>query len=195
MINIPIKVFYPSQEERVSHFRPFRDFTRISILNTFLVTIALLYFYPVKFVKSLTIANFKGFIRNNITHSKESNLKIASAVALGVFFGIVPLWGYQMILAGVTAHFLKLNKVLTVAASNISMPPMLPFILFGSVLLGGVVMGNPTTLTLSTINIDSLSASLFQYIIGSFALAIISGIMAGAMTLATLNIFKRKTNE
>ena len=30
--NMPIHVYYPPQEERVSHFRPFRDFTRISIL-------------------------------------------------------------------------------------------------------------------------------------------------------------------
>ncbi|MFR9520958.1 MAG: glycosyltransferase family 2 protein [Rikenellaceae bacterium] len=44
--NIPIKVYYPPQEERVSHFRPLKDFTRISILNTFLVLIALIYYYP-----------------------------------------------------------------------------------------------------------------------------------------------------
>ena len=41
--NIPIHVYYPPQEERVSHFRPFRDFTRISILNTFLVFITSLF--------------------------------------------------------------------------------------------------------------------------------------------------------
>lgn len=30
----PIRVYYPPREERVSHFRPAYDFTRISILNT-----------------------------------------------------------------------------------------------------------------------------------------------------------------
>ena len=39
--NIPINVIYP--EDRVSHFRPLRDFTRISILNTFLVAFAFIY--------------------------------------------------------------------------------------------------------------------------------------------------------
>uniref|UniRef100_A0A4W5LPB8 Glycosyltransferase 2-like domain-containing protein n=1 Tax=Hucho hucho TaxID=62062 RepID=A0A4W5LPB8_9TELE len=39
--NIPVQVLY-DPEERVSHFRPFKDFTRISVLNTVLVTIALL---------------------------------------------------------------------------------------------------------------------------------------------------------
>lgn len=43
--NIPIQVLY-DETERVSHFRPFKDFTRISILNTWLVTVAFLYIKP-----------------------------------------------------------------------------------------------------------------------------------------------------
>ena len=34
----PVKVYYPPAEERVSHFRPFKDFSRIGVLNTVLVT-------------------------------------------------------------------------------------------------------------------------------------------------------------
>lgn len=191
VINIPINVFYPSKEERISHFRPMQDFTRISILNTFLVTIALLYYYPLKFIKSLTIRNIINFIKENITHSKESNSKIATSIGLGVFFGIIPFWGYQMITAGVTAHFLKLNKVLTVASSNISMPPMLPFILLGSVITGGLVMDAPTNLTLENINFESISASFYQYLIGSIILAIGSGLVIGFISYITLKIFKR----
>lgn len=46
----PIKVFYAEKGKRISHFRPFWDFTRISILNTFLVIIALLYIKPRDFL-------------------------------------------------------------------------------------------------------------------------------------------------
>lgn len=46
IISVPIRAFYPSKEDRVSHFRPSRDFTRISILNTFLCIIALIYGWP-----------------------------------------------------------------------------------------------------------------------------------------------------
>ena len=49
--NIPIKVYYPPTEQRVSHFRPFHDFTRISILNTVLFTTAILWYYPTKLIK------------------------------------------------------------------------------------------------------------------------------------------------
>ncbi len=43
---VPVQVWYPSAEERVSSFRPFRDFFRISVLNTVLCVLALLYGYP-----------------------------------------------------------------------------------------------------------------------------------------------------
>ena len=53
IIPIPINVFYPSQEERVSFFRPGKDFTRISILNTFFCFAAILYGYPSMLIRKL----------------------------------------------------------------------------------------------------------------------------------------------
>lgn len=49
--NIPINILY-DPNERVTHFRPFKDFTRISILNTILVLITLLYIKPRNFFRS-----------------------------------------------------------------------------------------------------------------------------------------------
>ena len=34
ILSVPIQVYYPPADERVSHFRPFKDFSRISVLNT-----------------------------------------------------------------------------------------------------------------------------------------------------------------
>lgn len=39
VVSVPVRVYYPPPGERVTHFRPFRDFTRISLLNTALVLI------------------------------------------------------------------------------------------------------------------------------------------------------------
>ena len=44
--SVPVKVYYPPADERVSHFRPVYDFVRISILNTVLCVLALVYGYP-----------------------------------------------------------------------------------------------------------------------------------------------------
>jgi glycosyltransferase involved in cell wall biosynthesis len=46
VISVPVRVYYPPASERVTHFRPFRDFARISVLNTFLVLITFLYIKP-----------------------------------------------------------------------------------------------------------------------------------------------------
>ena len=43
---VPVRVLYQPEGERVSHFRPFRDFFRISVLNTILCLGALFYGLP-----------------------------------------------------------------------------------------------------------------------------------------------------
>lgn len=48
LISIPIDVYYPPQSERVSHFRPGKDFARISVLNTVLCFLAVVYGLPLR---------------------------------------------------------------------------------------------------------------------------------------------------
>lgn len=50
---IPIKVYYPPKEKRVSHFRPGRDFLRISALNTALCLFSWGVMLPFKILKFL----------------------------------------------------------------------------------------------------------------------------------------------
>jgi glycosyltransferase involved in cell wall biosynthesis len=53
VVEVPVKVFYPEKEKRISHFRPVQDFSRISVLNTVLVTITFLYIKPRDLFRSL----------------------------------------------------------------------------------------------------------------------------------------------
>lgn len=48
---VPVRVWYPPAEERISHFRPFYDFLRISVLNTLLCGGAVLYGYPMMLIR------------------------------------------------------------------------------------------------------------------------------------------------
>lgn len=190
--NIPIQVYYPPTDERISHFKPLKDFTRISILNSLLVIIALLVYYPWSFIKLLTKENIKSFIKENITQTKESNHRVAASIGLGVFFGIVPIWGYQMIVAGVTAHLLRLNKVLTVISSNISIPPMIPFILYGSFYVGALLLGSDAGVSFSSISLSKVYDDLFQYVYGAMVFAVICGIITYVVTFVSLLLFRRK---
>lgn len=53
LIPIKVNVFYPKAEERVTHFRPFWDFFRISVLNTILCLVAVVYGWPSRLIHKL----------------------------------------------------------------------------------------------------------------------------------------------
>lgn len=53
MVAVPVRVYYPPRDERVSHFRKGRDFMRISLLNTVLTFAAVFYGYPSMFLHRL----------------------------------------------------------------------------------------------------------------------------------------------
>ncbi|WP_302365858.1 DUF2062 domain-containing protein [uncultured Alistipes sp.] len=189
--NIPVRVYYAPDGERVSHFRPLRDFTRISLLNSVLVLEALLFYYPWRFFRALTRENIRRFIRRNITRSPESNARLAAAMGWGVLCGILPIWGYQMIFAGLSAHFMRLNKLVAIVFSNISIPPMIPFILYGSYWLGGRITGLPVELTLAEMTLRRMAECLAQYLAGSVALAVAAGAAVWAVSWCVMTLMKR----
>lgn len=51
IISKQVEVFYPPKEERISHFRPVRDFFRIFLLNTCLCILAFVYALPLKIIR------------------------------------------------------------------------------------------------------------------------------------------------
>ena len=53
--SVPVNVYYPPKEKRVSHFRPALDFTRISILNTVLCVLAVVYGIPSLVLRKLAM--------------------------------------------------------------------------------------------------------------------------------------------
>lgn len=62
LIPVPIRVYYPPKEQRVSHFRPAYDFTRISILNTFLCIGAFLFGYINMYWRTVVCFGYFGLV-------------------------------------------------------------------------------------------------------------------------------------
>ncbi len=193
--HVPVKVYYAPVEERVSHFSPLKDFTRISLLNAVLVLYALLFYHPWRFMRALTKENIRNFFDKQVLHSSDSNLRMACAMGWGICCGIIPLWGYQMLFAALTAHFMRLNKVVAVVFSNISIPPMIPFILYGSVVLGAAILRIDNPFTLDSISIEKIGMSLTQYIVGSFALAAAAGFVVFCVSWLIMVLCNRERDE
>ena len=190
--NIPIKVLY-DESERVSHFRPFKDFTRISILNTWFVVVTLFYIKPRDLFRRFKKKGLKKFIAEDLFGVRDSSLKKALSIALGVFIGISPLWGFHTALVIFLSVALKLNKAIAFAFSNVSLPPFIPLVIYGSLKVGGWLLNEPFTLSIESIteNFDVVS-HLKTYVVGSFSLALLTSILAGCIGFLLFSLFSKK---
>jgi len=179
VVSVPITVYYPPKGERISHFRPFKDFTRISLVNTVLVSICFLYIWPRNFFRRFSKENWKQELRRLLLKPGETDLTKANSIGFGVFMGIVPIWGFQLLTGIPLAHFLKLNKTLFILAANISIPPMIPFVIFLSYQMGRPFMGSRAmNLSFSELlSLQDIGRNIEQYIYGSIFLAIAAGFM------------------
>lgn len=62
LLPVPVSVYYPPRDQRVTHFRPGRDFTRISMLNTLLCFLMVVYGWPRIFCRQIA-RGVKGVFR------------------------------------------------------------------------------------------------------------------------------------
>lgn len=193
--SVPVSVYYAPPETRVSHFRPFKDFSRISVLNTVLVLISFLYIKPRNFFRSLfSNRNWRRNLKEQLFSADVSDRLKATSVGFGVFMGIVPIWGFQLLVAITLAIFFRLNKALVIIAANISIPPMIPLIIYLSFKAGAFWMpGSAADLSFSKgIDLETIRINLTQYIWGSITLAIVAGLAFGLITYGLLKLGRRR---
>jgi 2-polyprenyl-6-hydroxyphenyl methylase/3-demethylubiquinone-9 3-methyltransferase len=116
----------------------------------------------------------------------------AAAVFLGIFIGIVPIYGLQTIAAVGVALLFRLNKPLTVAGTFINNPLLQPLIIFSSVELGCFLrLGSFQPLNLSALAVARThidKEKLFIWAIGSVALGIVVGGVGGAITAVVVHL-------
>lgn len=205
----PVGVYYPPPEERISHFRPVWDVTRITILNIVLVLTAFLYIKPRDFIRSLfKKSTWLSLWHDHFLNKEESNMRKASAIGFGVFMGIVPIWGFQLVTAVALATLFKLNRALVLIACNVSFPPFIPFFIWGSFVTGRLLVpdnGSGSALS-GDISLEALKENMMQflsgnggaalkhdvimYFTGGSVLAIAGGILGFVVTYVLLTIFR-----
>ncbi len=171
---VPIRVNYP--EDRVSHFRPFTDFARISVLNTVLFVLALVYYAPKRLFFTKGERNIFTQIRREFQRHQDDPIHMAGSVGLGLFFGVFPIWGFQMIAAFFVASLLKLNRVLVLTFSNISLPPLIPVIILSSYFFGSFFVKQKVLIPdFADITMETIYLQLHQYLVGAVILSFVLG--------------------
>ena len=194
IVAVPVKCTYAPDQLRQSHFRPVRDLAHITIMNIGLVLQS--WFVP----RTLRIAWSRGerwslrkTVREFFAEHTEDPLRLASAVGLGLFFGILPIYGFQIMVGVAVAHQLRLNKATLLLASHISIPPIVPFILYGSMVLGHwLFTGQSLDISPHQITKGLTVEHFVQWIVGSLALGLIVGLVGTIITYSLARLMRRK---
>ena len=195
ILNVPVRAIY-DPEERVTHFRPWRDFFRISVLNTVLVTITLLWQLPLRLFRYVRKKGIWEVIKDDLLDINEPTSRKATAIGFGLFMGIVPLWGFQMLIAAALAVPFRLNKVVVLAFSNISVPPMIPLIIYGSYKMGGLFFSDAHDLhDWKDLTLESIYINFSQYVVGSFVLAAAVGMLGFIASFFILSALRKKKSH
>ncbi len=182
IMDTPIKVSYP--KDRVSHFDPWRDNLRISLIHAWLVTLRLLPWRPRR-VSSLppppppVIQLFRHPLRSLRRLLKENLTPggLAVSAMLGTFLAVLPIPGFHTLAIAYFATRLHVNAVLALAIQNLFMPPLTPFL---CIQLGFFLRHGHFWTELTTKNvIHELHQRLFEWLLGSLILAPLFAVLAG----------------
>lgn len=198
IVAVPVKCTYEVSQVAGSHFRPVRDFVHITNRNILLVLQS--WFVP----RSLRVDwsygrkdKFWHIIHEFFTDNAHEPGKMAASVGIGLFFGITPFWGFQLLLAIWAAHRLRLNKAVAAVAANISIPPMVPFLVYGSLLVGcRLLTGKPFELSFTELSNANwwatTKAYAWEWVVGSFALAVIVSLAGTTITYGIAQLVRKK---
>lgn len=194
IVAVPVKCTYAPGKSPSSHFRTVRDLAHITLMNIGLVLQS--WCVPLSLRAAWSSGEHKSSrcaAAEFFSEHAHDPLRLALAVGLGLFFGIAPIWGYQMVVAAAVAHFLRLNKAITVVASNISIPPMMPFILYGALALGhwlftGQQLDFSPRQTTKAMALEYLG----QWAVGSLALGVLVAALGTGVTYAVAKLARKK---
>ncbi|MCQ2191056.1 MAG: DUF2062 domain-containing protein [Paludibacteraceae bacterium] len=137
----------------------------------------------------------KKFFTSDFNIKDESNQKVAAAIAIGVLVGILPIWGFQMAVGVALAQFFGLNRLVVLATSNVSVPPMIVGVLYGSYQCGRIFFQDAPSISMDNISLDMMLESGMCYIVGAVIFAIISAAIVYIISFLLLHLLRRKTQQ
>ena len=199
VVSVPVSVYYPPGDQRVSHFHKFKDNLRLSCLHSFLVSRALVpwprrrlfpvaagaekapsIFQPARYFKALSLE-----------HSSPKEL--AAAVWVGIFLGALPIIPFGIAAIVYASHRLHLNKLASVGASNVCCAPFVPFLCveLGHYLIHGSFWYQFNRHTL----LEQLHHRLWEWLLGSLLIGPLLGVAGGLVTYLLVSSYRRRREQ
>lgn len=122
---------------------------------------------------------FKRFLKENVLEIDANNKTKALSIALGVFIGLTPFWGFQTVIVLFLATYFKLNKLLSYMSTHISFPPFIPIVIMISLYVGSLFVSENNNFVGQEFTLEVAKANFLQYCIGSVILAITMSLIFG----------------
>jgi glycosyltransferase involved in cell wall biosynthesis len=196
--SVPIHLLYQSKEERVSHFRPIRDFMRISVVNG-RAAITRLFFPPQLInVPGLRIRKKLLYVIKKELTANATPSKAALSFGTGVTIAVSPFHGIQVVMLLAIAFIFKLNRPLALLGVSVSSAPVIPFWIAAGLGLGKLIVPMDTAIyiadTLEKIlpsavmdflqnkMVSGFLHGFIQWFLGTLVLAPLTGIIAFFIT-------------
>lgn len=195
---VPVKVTYAPRGEHLTHFRPFKDNFKMSLLHTHLVGLRLLPFKPRRLVadqekkKYSFLRSPREFLKYLLSENTTPPL-LATSAAVGTFLAVLPIPGFHSLAILYVCLRMKLNKIMALAIQNLFMPPVTPFICIelGYLLRNGHFL---TELSMRTV-FDEMHYRLFEWFLGSLVVAPLFATLAWLAVFRAAHRIQCKSNE
>ncbi len=198
--DVDIRVYYPPADERVSHFHGFLDNWRLSLLNTHLTMRSVLP-WPHRKVplerendQGDPLARQISLLRplkslKLLLGYRNTPQQLALAVAVGIFLGAVPLLFCHTLVILFVSGFFRLNKIVSVAASQLCMPPVVPALCIEV----GFYLRNQRWLTEFSLETLGYQAGqrFLDWLLGSLVLGPLLALVLGLATYVIAGLVKR----
>ena len=180
LADIPVRVHYQPAGERISHFRPFMDNLRLTLLNTRLTARAIVPVPQKQFAQdeSGKITPLRPMKSLRLLLSRdETPRNLALSGALGVFIGVLPIFGLHSLTIILVLGFMRLSKITGLATSQLCMPPLVPALCIemGYYMRHGRFL---TEISWQTLGREGLQR-MWEWLLGSLLLAPVLGIICG----------------
>ena len=193
IVAVPVKCVY-LDGIRNSHFRPVVDLWRIMRMNIVLVLQS--WFVPLALRAAWSQGKrypWQRNVREFFSENAHEPVRVAGAVGLGLFLGIAPIWGFQIITGVALAHWLRLNKAITVSSSHISLPPLVPFILFAGLQIGHhVLTGAWLPLSVHDMTWHRAMEYFYETFLGSALMAMAVGVTGFFTTWLVASLWRKQ---
>ena len=191
---VPVRVHYPAEGERISHFRTLGDNVQISLLNIRLTLRALVPMPFVRVANAERISLRRPFASLRLLLCEATPRSLGRSAGVSMFLSTLPLPGLQTILLLLAIGKYRLNRCCALAVIPLSWPPVVPGL---GVLAGYRVRQGEwlTEFSLQTLGYEA-PQRLLDWVVGAFFLAPVLGAMLGcAVWLASSLLFRGMVGE